>query len=180
MPYAIFFFFKLNSRCSGFINICYSDQLLGYKTSFIQQKKKKRRKKKTYTKLKCTQIHLFSELSIAEKIPLKSNAAKGKKKKGFRVELRAKSNFKSNAPGKLRQTIYFFWSNLHCNSQEHRTQWRSHWGCKGGRMPPLTAKKIAKIAKKRGEIRKNQDNRGEIGKKRQKSGRFFHFAPHDR
>ena len=45
-----FFFFKLNSRCSGFINIglCYSDQLLGYKTSFTQWKK-----------LKCTQIHLF-------------------------------------------------------------------------------------------------------------------------
>ena len=31
-----------------------------------------------------------------------------KKKKGFRVELRAKSNFESNARGKLRQTIYFF------------------------------------------------------------------------
>ena len=107
-----FFFFKLNLRCSGFINICYSDQLLGYKTSFTQRKKKKKKKKKkkTYTKLKCTQIHLFPELSIAEKIPLKSNAAKEKKekKKGFRVELRAKSNFKSNARGKLRQTIYFF------------------------------------------------------------------------
>ena len=34
---------------------------------------------------------------------------KKKKKTGFRVELRAKSNFESNARGKLRQTIYFFW-----------------------------------------------------------------------
>ena len=47
-------------------------------------------------------------MSIAENIPLRTNAAK-KKKTGFRVELRAKSNFKSNARGKLRQTIYFFW-----------------------------------------------------------------------
>ena len=31
---------------------------------------------------------------------------------GFRIELRAKSNFKSNARGKLRQTI-FFWRNPH-------------------------------------------------------------------
>ena len=31
---------------------------------------------------------------------------------GFRIELRAKSDFKSNACGKLRQTIYFFWPNL--------------------------------------------------------------------
>ena len=34
---------------------------------------------------------------------------KKKKNEGFRVELRAKSDFKSNARGKLRQTIYFFW-----------------------------------------------------------------------
>ena len=36
---------------------------------------------------------------------------KKKQKTGFRVELRAKSNFKSNVRGKLRQTIYFFWPN---------------------------------------------------------------------
>ena len=48
---------------------------------------------------------------MAEKILLKSNAAK-EKKTGFRIELRAKSNFKSNARGKLRQTIYFFWPKL--------------------------------------------------------------------
>ena len=35
---------------------------------------------------------------------------------GFRVELRAKSNFKSNARGKLRQTIYFFWP-YYCQGQ---------------------------------------------------------------
>ena len=53
----------MNSRCSGFINICYSDQLLGYKTSFTQwgkkRQKRQKKKKKTHTKLKCTQIHLF-------------------------------------------------------------------------------------------------------------------------
>ena len=27
-------------------------------------------------------------------------------------------------------------------------QWRSHWGGKGGRVPPLTAKKMPKIGKK--------------------------------
>ena len=48
------------------------------------------------------------ELSIAEKIPLKGTRRR-EKKTGFRVELRTKSNFKSNARGKLRQTIYFFW-----------------------------------------------------------------------
>ena len=52
-----------------------------------------------------------------------------------------------------------------------------HWG--GGRVPPLTAKKLPKIAKKREKIRKNQ-GRGKTGKKRQKLGRFFLFAPPDR
>ena len=55
-------------------------------------------------------------------------------------------------------------------------QWRSHWGGKGGRVPPLTAKKMPKIRK----------NSGKIGKKEEKSGRkvknrdFFHFDPPDR
>ena len=49
-------------------------------------------------------------------------------------------------------------------------QWRSHWGGKGGRVPPLTAKNLPK----------NQEKEGKIGKKRQKSGKFFHFAPPDR
>ena len=48
-------------------------------------------------------------------------------------------------------------------------QWRSHWGGKGGRVPPLTAKKMPKIGKNWGKSAK-------IGKKRQKAGNFFHFA----
>ena len=53
-------------------------------------------------------------------------------------------------------------------------------GGQGGRVPPLTAKNLSKIGKKRETIRKNREKRGRIGKKRQKSGRFFHFAPRDR
>ena len=44
-------------------------------------------------------------------------------------------------------------------------QWHSHWGCKGGRVLPLTAKILLKIGKKRKKIRKNR------GKKEKKSGR---------
>ena len=49
--------------------------------------------------------------------------AKGKKNKktGFRVELRAKSNFKSNARGKLRQTIYFFGPKVNFAEMVHGT-----------------------------------------------------------
>ena len=43
-------------------------------------------------------------------------------------------------------------------------QWRSHWGGKGGRVPPLTAKKMPKIGKNQEKIGKNS---GKIGKKRQ-------------
>ena len=64
---------------------------------------------------------------------------------------------------------------MSCKNQDTRTQWRSHWGCKGGRVPPLTAKKLPKIGKNLEKIRKNREKRGEIGKKRQKSGRFFFF-----
>ena len=43
-------------------------------------------------------------------------------------------------------------------------QWRSHWGVKGGRVPPLRAKTIAKKSGKRAEkIRKKREK---IGKKR--------------
>ena len=46
------------------------------------------------------------------------------------------------------------------------TQWRSHGGGggQGGRVPPLTAKNLPKIGKKRDKIRK-------IWKKEEKSGR---------
>ena len=55
-------------------------------------------------------------------------------------------------------------------------QWRSHRGGKGGqggRVPPLTAKNLPKIGK-------NRKKREKIGKNRQNSGSFFHFAPPDR
>ena len=57
-------------------------------------------------------------------------------------------------------------------------QWHSHGGGGGGargkgRGPRLTAKNFPKI-EKRG------NKSGKIGNKRQKSGRFFHFAPPDR
>ena len=49
---------------------------------------------------------------------------------------------------------------------------RSHWGGKGGRVPPLKAKNLPKFGKKRErirknqeKIRKNQEKRGKIGKK---------------
>ena len=38
-------------------------------------------------------------------------------------------------------------------------------------MPPLTAKNLPKIGKKRGKIRKNREERGKIGEKEEKSGR---------
>ena len=47
-------------------------------------------------------------------------------------------------------------------------QWH-RLGVKGGRVPPLTAKKMPK----------NREKEGKSGK-RGKSGRFFHFAPPDR
>ena len=49
-------------------------------------------------------------------------------------------------------------------------QWRSHWGGKGGRVPPLTAKicqKSGKNQENRKKIRQNREKRGKIGKKRQ-------------
>ena len=53
-------------------------------------------------------------------------------------------------------------------------QWHSHWGGKGGRVPPLTVKKLPKIRKnkeKSGKTRKNQEERAKIRKKEEKSGR---------
>ena len=43
---------------------------------------------------------------------------------------------------------------------------------------PLDSEKFGKKRGKWGEG--NREKRGKIGKKRQKSGRFFHFAPSDR
>ena len=65
-------------------------------------------------------------------------------------------------------------------SKSHQWQWRSQYRGKGGRVPPLTAKKIVKNREKERIIRKKSRNRGKIGKKRPKSGRFFHIAPPDK
>ena len=45
-------------------------------------------------------------------------------------------------------------------------QWCSHWGVKGGRVPPLTAKNLPKIRKKRG---KKEDKSGRKGKNQEGS-----------
>ena len=44
-------------------------------------------------------------------------------------------------------------------------QWRSHWGCKGGRVPPLTAKNLPKIGKKRKKFRKYRGKEEKSGRK---------------
>ena len=49
---------------------------------------------------------------------------------------------------------------------------------RGGRVPPLTAKNLPNIGKKREKIMQNRGKKEKNwGKKRQKSGRFFHFPP---
>ena len=50
-------------------------------------------------------------------------------------------------------------------------QWRSHWGNKGGRVPPLTAKKLPKIGKRGKNQEKPGGNQEKLGKKEEKSGR---------
>ena len=52
-------------------------------------------------------------------------------------------------------------------------QWHSHWGGTGGRVPPLTAKKLPKIGgggnqEKLGKIRKKEKKSGRKGKSREK------------
>ena len=49
-------------------------------------------------------------------------------------------------------------------------------GAQGGRVPPLTVKKLSKIGKRGEKIRKKEENREE----KVKSGKFFHFANPDR
>ena len=50
-----------------------------------------------------------------------------------------------------------------------QAQWRSHWGGKGGRVPPLTAKIDQKSKKKTGKSGKNQEKSGRKGKNREVS-----------
>ena len=52
-------------------------------------------------------------------------------------------------------------------------QWRSHGG--GGQSATSDSEKKCQKSGKEGKIRKNREERGKIGKKRQISGRFFHF-----
>ena len=44
-------------------------------------------------------------------------------------------------------------------------QWRSHWGGKGGRVPPLTMKICPKSGKKREKIRKKREKEDKSGRK---------------
>ena len=59
-------------------------------------------------------------------------------------------------------------------------------GGKGGRVPPWQQKNCQKSGKRGEKIRKKEEKLGKIEKKRenqeerQKSGRFFHFAPPDK
>ena len=55
--------------------------------------------------------------------------------------------------------------NLKIKLSDLNDQWRSHWGVKGGRVSPLTAKNLPKIRKKREKIGKKE------GIKEEKSGR---------
>ena len=52
-------------------------------------------------------------------------------------------------------------------------QWRSHWGGKGGRVPPLTAKNMPKIGEKQEKSGKNQKKREE----KAKIGKFLSLCP---
>ena len=48
-------------------------------------------------------------------------------------------------------------------------QWHSHWGGKGGRVPPLTAKICQKSGEKSGKIGKKEEKSGRKGKNREVS-----------
>ena len=52
-----------------------------------------------------------------------------------------------------------------------------HWGVKKGQSATPDSENFANNREKEG---KNRERRGKIGTKKQKSGRFFHFAPPDR
>ena len=64
----------------------------------------------------------------------------------------------------LQQLLNFTPLKLFCDPR----QWRSHWGGKGGRVPPLmekNAKNWEKEGKKSGKVRKNREKRGKSGRK---------------
>ena len=46
-------------------------------------------------------------------------------------------------------------------------QWHSHWGGKGGRVPPLTAKKLLKIRENQEKSGKTHEKSGRKGKNRE-------------
>ena len=65
------------------------------------------------------------------------------------------------------QHIFILLYNWPTTHLPHEEQWRSHWGVKGGRVPPLTAQNLPKIGKKRKKIRKKRKNweeKAKIGK----------------
>ena len=64
-----------------------------------------------------------------------------------------------------------------CISGLYSWQWRSHWGGKGGRVPPLTAKKLPKIGEKRVKNKEKREKIRKIGKKKAKIGKFLSLYP---
>ena len=59
-------------------------------------------------------------------------------------------------------------------------QWRSHWGGKGGRVPPLTVKNLPKIRENWEKIRKEEEKSGGGKKNREekaKIGKFLSLCP---
>ena len=59
-------------------------------------------------------------------------------------------------------------------------QLHSHWGVKGGRVPPLTANNLPKIGKKRGKNQEKSEKKRKNHEEKAKIMRFFHFASPDR
>ena len=57
------------------------------------------------------------------------------------------------------------------------TQWRSHWGVKGGRVPPLTMNNLPKIGKKKDKIRKNWGKKRKLQEEEAKIGKVLSLCP---
>ena len=80
--------------------------------------------------------------------------------------------------------LTFFYVTLMCIETAigtNRLQWRSHWGGKGCRVPPLTAKILPKFGKKREKnrekIRKNREKRGKNREEKAKIGKVLSHCP---
>ena len=54
---------------------------------------------------------------------------------------------------------------------------RSHLGVKGGRVPPLTARNLPTIGKKRGENQKKSEKKGKNREEKAKIGTILSLCP---